>query len=137
MCEGRNPCRGFSGIWQDTYLDLMKRGFLRGLSEKWLLLPPLDRTELESRGPSAGGLWQRRFRRLEHEGLGQEGENEEESTGNSREHSPTGKTAGNRSTPATGGSRGRLARFNTGWGLRRSRGRGSRQDTLGSAQRCS
>jgi hypothetical protein len=50
MCEGRDPCRGFSGNWQDTYLDLKKRGFLRGLSGKRLLLPPLDRTELQSRG---------------------------------------------------------------------------------------
>jgi hypothetical protein len=50
MCEGRDPCRGFSANWQDTYMDLKKRGFLRGLSEKRLLLPPLDRTELQSRG---------------------------------------------------------------------------------------
>jgi hypothetical protein len=63
---------GFLENWQDTNLDLMKRGFLRGLSEK----RASSSFFISNRAGelSAGGLWQRRFRRLGHEGLWQEGE---------------------------------------------------------------
>jgi hypothetical protein len=43
---------GFLENWHDTYLYLIKRGFLRGLSEKRLLLPP-DFEQGKDRRPAA------------------------------------------------------------------------------------
>jgi hypothetical protein len=62
---------GFLENWQDTNLDPMKRGFLRGLSEKRTSSSFFRSNRAGEL--SAGGLWQRGLRRLGHEGLWQEG----------------------------------------------------------------
>jgi hypothetical protein len=62
---------GFPENWQDTNLDPMKRGFLRGLSEKRTSSSFFRSNRAGEL--SAGGLWQRGLRRLGHEGLWQEG----------------------------------------------------------------
>jgi hypothetical protein len=98
---------GFLENWQDKNLDQMKRGFLRGLSEKRASSSFFRSNRAGEL--SASGLWQRWFRRLGHEGLWQEGGDKEESTGNTEGHSPVEGTGGGR--PATerrsigGGSR--------------------------------
>jgi hypothetical protein len=92
MCESGIFVGGFLEKWQDTDSGLMKRGFLRGLSEKRASSSFLRSNRAGEL--SAGGSGQRRFRRLWHEGLWQMGEDEEESMGNTEGHSPVEGTGG-------------------------------------------
>jgi hypothetical protein len=86
---------------QDTFLDLISSGSCRGLFAKTLLPPQIEQRAGRDLPPAA--LVAKGASDLGHEGQGQEGENEEESTGNSKWHSPTGKTAGSSSNLATDG----------------------------------